>query len=454
MPHSITHMYVVANSFDKFNTAGLGSDKYAAAITKFFDSNKKLHKYAQKGETSKYRSDKKCTMAGLVYLGSFGPDFFYIPRPVKNEAVKKQNSTIADIGHYNKTGSLVVWALMNLKKRMENQDPIIQENLYELAYWMGYMSHIAVDSVLHPFINSIVGAYPILRELFSMPGVTSDYLANEVGQSLKFHYVLETYLDAFLLYHKMSKKVLYSEYGPSKYKFDGDQSVNMANAGATILLRNSNSSPNPSRFSVTRRFIDFYNFQKATNFSKNSDGTFTYPYSRGLKQEKEVNNYFNDVSGPGNEKYVQFENFIIDSLPERGQLKKDHIKRLVHPETFFNYCEKAKKMTLDMWKETIAYLQNPIFCRTTNKPIEIAEDLYKAKEFFPILGQHWNLDTGFKAEVTPKTDKKKDLFTEKFHPKFETGTTPKKESELYRKLLIVFGLRYVSCIDKKMKDYS
>jgi hypothetical protein len=438
MPHAITHEYIAAHALQEFNPSGSSSssgtpNKYINALQSIKDSNETLLGYARDGQRESYRTDNKCTYASLTYLGSFGPDFFYIPRPGGNEDFIRENKTIADIGHYNKSGPFMIWALMNLKKKMNDQNPIKSEQVRELAYWMGYMSHIAVDSVLHPYVNSIVQAYPTLRGIFSPSGVVS-ISASVAGQNFMFHFVLETYMDAYLLYNRVCRDVLFDNFGPSEFNFANERCANLAFGCLNLLGRNH--EVNPDFFSVTKRFIDFFNLSHTTRHSENTNGTFRYNYARGLEFENEVFNYFNNETGDLRE----FENFLIDALPERGQLEEAHINNLVRPVTFLRYCEIAKNFTLRMWRDVRKYLLEGPVCSGSSDPAVIADDIYKAKEYFTELKYHWNLDTGIGSNALKMSGD--NAIT--VHPK------DRDNKEFKRKLLILLDFEYKSCIQNKI----
>ncbi len=88
------------------------------------------------------------------YLGSQGPDFFFYYKiwPWLNSHNVSQN---ADTIHKSKTALFLNTAIMELKK----EDLATKAGQMKLAYWMGFITHYALDSTAHPFIYYFAGIH-------------------------------------------------------------------------------------------------------------------------------------------------------------------------------------------------------------------------------------------------------------------------------------------------------
>ncbi len=86
------------------------------------------------------------------YLGAQGPDFFYyfgIWPWKKNYDIP----SFADTIHKNKTGQFLT-AAFNL---LLSEDLSSKKGQMRIAYWMGFLSHYALDTTAHPFIHYFSG---------------------------------------------------------------------------------------------------------------------------------------------------------------------------------------------------------------------------------------------------------------------------------------------------------
>ena len=120
---------------------------------------------------------------GAGFLGATGPDIFYIGADYTH---------ISDYHHYKNCGFFV-------KNLYEGGDKsALVENLA-----VGFLSHIATDLVIHPFVNKLVGKYQehIIKEI-NIPGpvivagaksLSSTFFAHNMVEFAQDYYV-QTYL--------------------------------------------------------------------------------------------------------------------------------------------------------------------------------------------------------------------------------------------------------------------
>lgn len=98
----------------------------------------------------------------LAYLGALGPDVPYLGGSIFRSAFlgsrykgkASGKSRWADALHYNRSGDYVFALLARLP---HITSLTLQRKL--LAYVFGYLTHIAGDVIVHPFVNSFAGAY-------------------------------------------------------------------------------------------------------------------------------------------------------------------------------------------------------------------------------------------------------------------------------------------------------
>ena len=114
-----------------------------------------------------------------LQVGAIAPDIPYASI-VDNDILHKQ-SFLADDFHYNKTNQIPLESLIMLKKMRGSIDEKIHCQMF--SFYMGYISHVFADGIIHPFVRDKVG----------------DYKGNETA-----HRSLEMKLDV-ALYHYLTK---------------------------------------------------------------------------------------------------------------------------------------------------------------------------------------------------------------------------------------------------------
>lgn len=98
----------------------------------------------------------------LLFLGAIGPDVPYSAGvttrstffPTKQEQATRGKSVWADLLHYNQSG---VFLIELLRRGSQASSPILRQKA--LYYALGHVTHIAGDSVVHPYTNTFAGAY-------------------------------------------------------------------------------------------------------------------------------------------------------------------------------------------------------------------------------------------------------------------------------------------------------
>lgn len=98
----------------------------------------------------------------LMFLGAIGPDLPYSAGittrstffPTKSERASRGKSEWADLLHYNQSGMFLIELL---RRGSQVSSPVLRQKT--LYYALGHATHIAGDTMMHPFTNTFAGAY-------------------------------------------------------------------------------------------------------------------------------------------------------------------------------------------------------------------------------------------------------------------------------------------------------
>jgi hypothetical protein len=385
MPGSITHTYIAYLCFQKAESMKLFTSPLLSEI--MVDHNKVLLTLARDGKAS-YKKfydptrEDLVTLPSYAYLGCNGPDIFYMTsgKPDQN------GKPAADILHYNKTGPNVIWALRNSKASSSRRTLDFTEKC-RLAYWLGHISHIAADVIVHPFVNSIAAAYP--DDYCDAEGNSRFEPFGGWAQDMdlfKVHNVVEHWQDAFILRRVMMPK---PEPGNSAYNslpfagFQNWQSVNMCAAAANHITSDK------KYFLLDN--LRYYGYVDPTDFgsigiSKEKVSTFENDrFTIMMKSQNtppDVDWYVKQVLPPGDQ--------VDEHLQERPS------NNFIQPQVAEQYILRAVDFTMRLWKEVDDYLTNT----SIDVNSEDEYDMLESKKCFPYLRRHWNLDTGFSATIS------------------------------------------------------
>jgi hypothetical protein len=125
MPAGYAHLMITAKALDAY-----GNDE---------NVEEKLRGYA-------------LAKSHFVNAGSVGPDYPYL------DFLQPSQKKWADHMHYDFTGNLIVTMARTLLKRAQNG---IEKELFNIPFcwFLGYISHVTADLVVHPVVFNIVGPY-------------------------------------------------------------------------------------------------------------------------------------------------------------------------------------------------------------------------------------------------------------------------------------------------------
>jgi hypothetical protein len=98
----------------------------------------------------------------LLFLGAIGPDVPYSAGittrstffPSKSDRETRGKSVWADLLHYNQSGAFLIELL---RRGSQASSPALRQKA--LYYALGHATHIAGDTMVHPYTNTFAGAY-------------------------------------------------------------------------------------------------------------------------------------------------------------------------------------------------------------------------------------------------------------------------------------------------------
>lgn len=134
-----------------------------------------------------------------VFFGGIGPDFTYFYELFFGYPGK---SKWADYFHYNKQADFLIEVIKKAKNIADNND-----KMRLISYALGHATHLAVDAIMHPFINLIAGVYRdqiYYKKIILLP---------KVG----IHTISECHQDSWLAQKYFGRKFI--DDGPSWTKY-------------------------------------------------------------------------------------------------------------------------------------------------------------------------------------------------------------------------------------------
>jgi len=119
----------------------------------------------------------------LYYYGSSSPDLFYYYLPLKKEYYELGSLDIGKYIHDDKENMNPIYKLLEWSKNSEEN-----QKWRIFAFVAGYLTHVAADTIFHPYIYSITGHY-----------YNPDIKLQKLAQ--RNHRIFETKMDLFILNH-------------------------------------------------------------------------------------------------------------------------------------------------------------------------------------------------------------------------------------------------------------
>jgi hypothetical protein len=92
----------------------------------------------------------------ILQVGAIAPDLPYASI-ADNDFILKNDSELADLFHYEKTNELPLKAFFYIKE-IKNDLTKTEVN-FLFAFFIGYVSHLIADGIIHPYVRDKVGDY-------------------------------------------------------------------------------------------------------------------------------------------------------------------------------------------------------------------------------------------------------------------------------------------------------
>jgi len=93
--------------------------------------------------------------ADSLQVGSVAPDLPYAS--IADNAIFSNESELADYFHYKRTNEIPLQALQKLKVLNGTIDKALHYHMF--SFFLGYISHVLADGIIHPFVRDKVGEY-------------------------------------------------------------------------------------------------------------------------------------------------------------------------------------------------------------------------------------------------------------------------------------------------------
>ena len=384
MAGTLTHYWVFRRAI-----ATLASGSYTGIIGDIASGEKEMDAQLRRDEASwqssmgspylysDYSGDL-CVRASYGYLGSAGPDVFLPPDDVCDGLSSALGGKIDGEGysslmHYNKTGGFLIWFVDRIKKSLRKVKSVEQIQRYRnhYAYILGHISHMAADVVIHPFVNTLAAAY-----YKNKPTQFENSEGYTEKDAWKIHHKVEHYQDSYVR----------AKHFEDELKFPHDwEVINFPKTAASNVCGYTKETECGKKKPFLVRMLE--NYYKWIDLSLYVD---SLPQEELRKME-----YFKDCNPCA---LFSYRNYYINVIPSRAKMEK-HKARLVQPETFERFVDRAVDLAVRMMTEAIDYFPEDHDHKNTTR--QDRKDLYAQKrDAFPLLSRNWNLDCGIGLEFT------------------------------------------------------
>ncbi len=150
-------------------------------------------------------------ISAMAYLGALAPDITYYQwnhfrDKLTDRRLQRRHSPLSSVGnqvqwadllHYNRSGDMLITFLEHVA-----QIPSPAVRSQGLAFAMGYLSHIATDIALNPYINTLAADY-------HRSDIPATFILRSLGMEFSLHFYIELCLDE----HVASTYFNHSLYG-------------------------------------------------------------------------------------------------------------------------------------------------------------------------------------------------------------------------------------------------
>jgi hypothetical protein len=154
---------------------------------------KKLQDEFQDGQLK----DILAMCADSFLVGAIAPDIPYAS--IVDDHIFSDQKFLADHFHYKQTNQIPLQSLIEIKKKKGKFDLRIHFHMF--SFFLGYISHVFADGIIHPFVRDMVGDYDqnktehrklemqldvlFLAELTKKSGLTSELNYSDIHDELE-----------------------------------------------------------------------------------------------------------------------------------------------------------------------------------------------------------------------------------------------------------------------------
>jgi len=375
MPNALTHFYIYEKAVERICKENWGDDRLLKVFPKMmtigmgFENGGKdrpslksvlrnlANSWMELGpalmRTTKGKKREYATLASYGYLGSNGPDMFFVPPHILKTNLA--TNTLSTLMHHNTVGASVIYGLILLKEQMSKKLTREEKILWlcKLAYWLGHITHIAADITVHPFVNSRAGANKLLlkKMFFNFRGSTRKGVWT-------LHNIVEQYQDRYVLqkYYK----------GESSFRAMAFASM------AALHLREK-----PEHRFIGETIDEFYGQDYAGKQDYDKAGC-KYEYCRAW--------YWLDSKVRS---HMSFRNYVKNVVPSKKQLEVNE-GFLVGPDDFDSHIAGAVNLSVEVLKEAVNFLKG----NTPAQGDSPRKKVYSVRNEFELLYANFNIDAG------------------------------------------------------------
>jgi len=167
--------------------------------------------------------------ADSFQVGAVAPDLPYASI-ADNDFFISNESPLADDFHYRKTNQIPLQALKKLKSLKGHIDDEIHFHMF--SFFLGYISHVIADGIIHPFVRDKVGEYEenqaehrslemqldvlFLEELTKKTGLTSELNYSNIHDELENFSEIKDSNRIIELFSELIKEIYNEDYPAEK----------------------------------------------------------------------------------------------------------------------------------------------------------------------------------------------------------------------------------------------
>lgn len=352
MPGYITHQYICHRVLENFRP-----DDTFEPLGTLVKNHQDSLPHSRAGNVDELTTSGHFVPVGCAHIGACGPDMFYPEMPYEHAAF------YSDLMHYNRSGQFLARWLVDLRDQCELlRSGLSNALLWKFCYVVGHATHIAADITIHPYVNSIVTAYPLLEKRYE------DFRGWNPKNIWKFHNILEAIQDSYVWHEKYQRDAHFAS--PA-------EAVNLAFGAGWFLNRQKRE-----------RWLNFVDRAK----------TF---YRVGIDVDVEADKYA----------FFSDDNFLLDcsayfngSIPDRQQMREwpEFVQGNLsgtQPGLFDDYIERAVVLATQVVGEIRQFMLAGERAPRFDQPGQRHRVARAEMEELPVLGRAWNLDCGLAPAV-------------------------------------------------------